>query len=227
MLFEWSNPNSWPQFLGNEPYHDCKVPEELVDQFTKNYSHVRTFHSCRTDSPDSFYERGVIKSCYSDLENSLTQLAKEELNLDIPQAALDEISSRLGKYHEGSCFVVLDKGHLLHNAAHYAIYGSERLLATVNHLEGVGIQINKEVLTRRGRPTVFTIDLELADLSRSDIHSLVREINNYTHYNDLAGSLDFTFRLKNDIPANRVVQHEHPTLLRDPMDHFVEKEFRS
>lgn len=227
MLFEWSNPDSWPTFLGSKPYHDCEAPDELIDQFRANYSHVRTFHSCRTEDPASFYELGILTSSYAQLEKKLIDLAKSELALDIPQDALGKVSHRLGKYHEGSCFVVLDKERLLHTAAHYAIYGSERMLATVNHLEGKGVPINKEILTRKGKPTVFTVDLELADLSRSDLNSLVREANNFTHYGDISGSLDFTFQLKSAIPGVRIVQHEHPDLLRDPMENFAERAFRS
>ena len=227
MLFEWSKATTWPNFLGSEPIHDRPAPQSLIDQFKDAYSRVRTFHTCRTEDPDSYYEQGVLISSYSDLEQRLVDLARTELTLDIPQDALKNISAKLGNYHEGSCFVALDKDRLLHTAAHYAIYGSERMLTIVNHLEADGVHINKELLTRRGRPTVLTIDLELDDISESDLCSLVREINNYTHYQDISGSLDFTFQLRSAIPSSRVVEHEHPTLLRDPMENFVEKEFRS
>ena len=155
MLFEWSNPESWPSKIGNRPYIDEPVDEALVDFFLSQYKKVRVFHSCRTDNLASYLNRGIKLSCYSDIETYLVNLARAELNFEVPTEILRKVSASLGNYHEGSCFVVLDKDRLLDTAAHYSIYGSERLLALVNHLESEGVPISREILTRRGIPTVL------------------------------------------------------------------------
>jgi hypothetical protein len=132
---------------------------------------------------------------------------------DRVDTAIAEIENELDS---GRVYVVADDAVLLKHAAHYLIYGSEWISAILG-------AAGRRVLLQRGVPTVLEIDLPLRMSSmqtRTELATkMLREWTRLAcNRPDWSSPIDFSFRLRTDIPAAWIVRHSHPAELRDPLE---------
>lgn len=219
-LFDWKNENTWPSYLGRVDLTDQSPPDDMVDRFTEDYSHVKVYHACRPFAVDSYYSVGILPLRYSQLISALRKVAREQLGLSITTPEIRSAVEAFGAFHDGRVFVVLDDEDLLWYAGHYAIYGSEYVQSVVNHIREHGGDISREHLKMLGQPTVFIVHLPICQASPGDVAAVVGEVNNALYRKQPSCSIDFTFELSERISPDNLVGHYHPRVIRDPIDQF-------
>ncbi len=217
MIFDWSAKGSWPTYVARKYYLDEPASDLLIHRFYEHYSHIRLYHACRPIDVSSYYSGGICPRPYQSLTDQLAHFLRESLQINVPQSAIDEVVEQIGSYHEGKMFLALDKEFLLESAGHYAIYGSEYLLAMVNHLSEAGFPVSSTHLKSIGTPTVFSVALPVDEANEYDVVQLVTEINNHKKEKAVSEPIDFTFELSRPIPAAYIEKHEHPRQIKDPL----------
>jgi hypothetical protein len=131
-------------------------------------------------------------------------------------AAIAEIDNT---FDEGRLYVVVSDESLLKHGAHYLIYGSEWTMAVLGCS-------GRAVLKRIGVPTILEIDLPLRISSVYMRKQLaVRLLNEWTrlacNLPDWSAPIDFSFCLRESIPAKYVVGHSHPAALKDQHENYT------
>lgn len=220
-IFDWKNKSTWPSFLGEEYIEDCLTDQELVIQFYNSYTHIRTYHSCRPIDIDAYFKNGITLGDYDNLLNKFTKDMRKYCNIQISDAHIESAKKEFGRFHDRRIFVVLDDRQLLEWAGHYAIYGSEYLIAVANHVQhkyGIG---GKDYLKVFGTPSVYEVLLNIEEIVEPDLRAVVAEINNAIYEDRLTDLVDFTFELYKPIEPEAVINVCHPSNIKDPLEGFI------
>lgn len=180
---------------------------------------VRTYHGCRTEDAGHYFGQGLRGHRRVELEAEVRSFLErtEELGwwLSGLTQRIAEVESNID---EGCCYVVLDPRPLLERAAHYLIYGSEWRLAVLGN-------IGRRAIRQIGAPTLLEIDLPLRMVDPHFRENLAKELlqewtRQFVSQTSRVRWIDFTFKVRQDIPPEHIVAHSHPEALRDPLDQF-------
>jgi hypothetical protein len=115
---------------------------------------------------------------------------------------------------KGCCYVVLDDRALLERVAHYLIYGSEWMCVVANsRIPGSLVEHGTPIMLEH--PLRVASCLQREQLARTLLHKWTRQV---TSRPKAFAKVNFSFRLWEDLPPRTVVDHHHPTTLRDPFD---------
>jgi hypothetical protein len=175
---------------------------------------VRGYHACR---PHDFadYLAGGIRALDSLELTQLLHNAVEQLNIpDLREEILALGRARLSQHTNSIVYFVLDQRHLLRYSGHYLIYGSEWLCSVFGK--------HRALLREHGVPTLLDVAFPLSSTSASDRRQLARHLlHEWTRLSimDLQQSrvVDFSFAVRERIPAEMIVGHIHPSSINDPL----------
>ncbi|KPA54417.1 hypothetical protein VT25_02025 [Photobacterium leiognathi subsp. mandapamensis] len=200
-IYSWKDKSFLPTPFGKDYIDNEDNIDSLIEIFMNNYSHVKAYHLCRPISIESYRDNGIkIGSTELLIKNANEILNK--LNINITKNKIHSVLNELG-YREGNLYLALDDNYMHKNAGHYAIYGSERLIAVFERLG-----ISKEKLKTVGKPTVIHINLPIESIYTEDLRSLVIEINNSII--DMNKISNFAFLQNKSISPNLICEFVHP-----------------
>ncbi len=192
---------------------------EMVTHHLLNYETFVVFHGCRPVDVQSYYDEGLK---ISDLDR-LNQIAREVFLTSsfpvITESALTEAIEQMDG-DPGKLFVVLDDRDLLQHCGHYMIYGSEHLCgigANLSHRYGIDC---RQLLKRRGRPTLLRIRLPRESIPPDEIDSLALELCDVwteSRRDAKPPQKDYCFSLDSSIDSRWILDHSHPDVIPDPL----------
>lgn len=187
---------------------------ELVDQALER-SRVRTFHGTRTADARSFAEEGIRLHDRAKLEAHVRSLVAHHEALHGMTDRLDEEFARTAHLVDhGRCFVVVDERVLIEECGHYLLGGSE-------FVQGIlGPHAAQAVLSDCA-PTVIEVDLPLSRVTPSQLREFSRTLVGewakvLRRSHSTPRHLDFSFCLREPVPALWIAGHFHPQVVHDP-----------
>lgn len=187
---------------------------ELIDQKLE-WSSVRTFHGTRIADAGSFLEEGIRLHERVKLEAHIRSLVARHESLRWMAGRLDDAFARTAHLVDhGRCFVVLDERVLIEECGHYLLGGSE-------FVQGIlGPDAAQAVLSDCA-PTVIEVDLPLSRVPPSQLREFSRVLVGewakvLRRVHPVPRHVDFSFCLKEPIPASWIAGHFHPPVVNDP-----------
>lgn len=220
-IFDWKARDNWPLFLGKSEVEDSEIDSQLVKKFYDDFTHIRVYHICRPVDPQAYLKQGLHLSDYSELLNQLVINAKQFCGIDLENTHLDYAKDDIGNFHEKRVFVVLDDQNIINRSGHYAIYGSEYLVAVAVCIKSKFGIFGKDYLKKFGTPTVYEILLDIDDISEQELNDLTCAVNNSIFHKGNSDTIDFTFELYKAINAEKIVSLYHPTKIKDPLEKYL------
>lgn len=217
-IFDWKLRDNWPLFLGESEVEDCEIEDNLVEEFYNSFSHIRVYHTCRPLDPHLYLKEGLRLADYSELLNQFIVNVKKYCDIELQNEHVISAKKEIGTFHENRVFVVLDDQNIIDQAGHYAIYGSEYLVAVAVHIQSKFGFFGKNYLKKFGTPTVYEILLEIDDISERELKELVCSVNNSIFHEESSESIDFTFELYEAIEAEKIISLYHPQKIKDPLE---------
>lgn len=193
----------------------------LAERLRKQFDALRAYHGTRTNCLENFYGRGLVPLHASEFAQRAYELFLTPEFPELTQKHLDDAIAYVGTAtREGHLYFCIDKRELTDHCSHYMLYGSEYLLAIASNING--LRNYRHVLKRDGIPTVFVCDVPLASLREGTLQAFSGQAlkvmfervldANYAHPQQHLGSgISTTVPL----PADHIVDHFHPTGLRD------------
>jgi hypothetical protein len=179
---------------------------------------VISFHACRPLDIGEYTEHGIQPL---NRERLMEQISSMAYSNHLVALKLQEIEKAVNEWEpgidEGRVFTALDDRELLHNSGHYLVYGSE----TVNSiLMKSGL---KGVLKSTGIPTIFRICQKLSQFNMQQHHELASEMlldwsRRKLTQSDRVTILNFTLFGECVIPPERILGHNHPPNIFDPIE---------
>ncbi|MDD9197463.1 hypothetical protein PVK62_16685 [Aliivibrio sp. S3MY1] len=201
-IYSWKEKSPLPEAFGQKYIAYEDNVDTLIELFINTYSAVRTYHLCRPVNEDSYINRGIKVGNAELLINNASEILTE-LNKSISKNTIANVLNGLD-YSSGCLYLALDDEFMLEFAGHYAIYGSERLIAVFERLG-----VSKEQLASVGRPTIININLPIEAINFDDLHNFIIDINNAIIDGDQM--IDFAFLQERCISADLICQLEYPT----------------
>jgi hypothetical protein len=195
--------------------------EKFIEGFKNSYTHILTFHASRPVDVKSYYMNGLQKISFESLQNRFREIY---LNGTFPEISetdiVDAIQSLSEDYSRNELYVTLDDREFISDCGHYLIYGSEYLSCLALRLKPESKYDYRSHLRTIGIPTIYKIKIPISMVHDDDLRCLynvgVRHwIYNYLHKRSQSSSIDFTFLITDNIPAENVIDHWHPTKIRD------------
>lgn len=190
------------------------IIERLSDALS--FAAARTYHGCRTEDAGIYHRAGIRRNDPAVLADEARRIVREEDRLAHLRPVIEQ---RLHDFDStdrdtGRLYLVMDHRGLTESAGHYLLYGSEWIQCVL------GFEAH-EALRRRGFPTIFAVNLPLSMVTSNEREQLARALlQEWTRIKvnrpDWVPELDFTFCLRNDIPATMIVGHFHPEAICDP-----------
>ena len=220
---ERKRPDCWPDVMDWLPGHDEVVPE-FCDRMSSFYTHFKAFHGCRPDTLASYHENGLQG------QSAVSILSKFRLLFsDVPQDELEQAIHKM-KHREasekGKVWLSADDREMLKDFGHYAINGSEYLLALAANL-GTGHNGKEDYRLRLrtiGIPTVLEVDIPVDLVPPLQKHALAKMIlsewGQLRTKRPLGTSSPPCYIVRTDIPADCIRAHYHPSKIPDP-HHYI------
>lgn len=188
--------------------------EGLANDLVK--AKLRTFHGCRVPDAGVFHREGLRRNDPAELEALARRLVAEDDELAWMRPKIEAIIAGFDHRERdtGRLYVCADERPQLDRSGHYLLFGSEWLQC----LLGWGAH---GALKRYGTPTVVEIDLPFDWASEGTRQEFARHLlQEWTRVfvmgKTFSPALDFSVILRRDIPAEMVVGHSHPRVLKNP-----------
>lgn len=195
--------------------------EKFIEGFKKYYTHVITFHACRPVNIKTYYRNGLQKISFESLQDIFREIYLSEKFPEVSERDIIEcIQSVSQRYSRNELYVTLDDREFISDSGHYLIYGSEYLSCLALGLKPEYKYDYRSHLRTIGVPTIYKIKLPIHMVHDDDLRCLYNVgircwIYNYLHNREDNASIDFTFLITDNIPAENVIDHWHPTKIRD------------
>lgn len=192
--------------------------EEITDDLAVDIeaAFIRSFHGCRVKDATSFHEEGIRLNDPSVLADQVRAIVNEEPELKIDKARVESLLSKFDSWDRDTnrLYLSVDERGLIDDAGHYLLYGSEWIQCVL----GWGAH---RVMRKRGVPTIIDVRLPLRTQSRQTRNELASKIlHEWTRltvdHESEVWKIDFSFILRDSIPASWVISHHHPTYVNDP-----------
>ncbi|GFI04224.1 hypothetical protein IMSAGC005_03076 [Lachnospiraceae bacterium] len=195
-IFDFSDPTTW-------------ITCQNADDFRQQFQFLRAYHGCRPLRISDYTENGLqILN-----KKRLFRLTHELLGKYVEEKELNNIiETRWDRYPAKGIYFALDKNELLNQCGHYMIYGSEFVC-------GIAAQcFCQPKLKQRGIPTIISANVPTALISDFTIQELVDKVQ--THFYG-AKTVDFGFRITQNLSAKHIVKIEHPHKIADPLNGYL------
>jgi len=183
---------------------------------------LRVYHGCRLPDAGVLHREGLRVNDPAKLEDEARRIVAECEDLAWMRPGLEQRIAEFSHRERdtGRVYVCIDDRVQLDRAGHYALYGPEWLQVFFS-FSGF------HALRSRGVPTIVELDLPLehaSDSSRTELaRALLQEWTRViVNAPDWSPDRDFTIILDFDIPAEYVVGHSHPAVLRCPYNQMQE-----
>lgn len=197
--------------------------EVLIGGLSEDLSRakLRTFHGCRVADAGVFHREGLRRNDPAELEALARRLVAEDDDLAWMRPKIEAMIAEFDDRERdtGRLYVCADERPQLDHNGHYLLFGSEWLQC----LLGWGAH---GALKRYGKPTVVEVDLPFDWASKGTRREFARHLLQEWTRVFLVGetfspALDFSVILRRDIPAEMVVGHSHPRVLKNPFMGYV------
>jgi hypothetical protein len=176
-------------------------------QFTEVYSLIRFYHVTRVEDPDFFRLNGIPLSDIDYLnERAFAIFGRED---SVTTAIQDLARNEYADHNRGKVWSCLDKLELETVSGHYLKYDPE-------YIQAVGGKLRrKDKLRSVGIPTLIGFDVGVADLTESDLHSVVNTaigaiFENWQGATLLANPLNFGLSFQSPISPAQIREISHP-----------------
>lgn len=177
---------------------------------------LRAYHGCRTEDAGSYIRSGLKRHNRAQLTRQVEEFVASSEDLAWMRGRIGEKAAAVDNtLDEGRLYVVLSDEAMIEHYAHYLIYGSEWICAVLGFS-------GHRFLKSRGVPTMIELDLPLNlvrsstrdELAKTLLQEWTRRICNTP---DWVAPVDFGICMEIDLPAEFVVGHYHPQVMRDPL----------
>ncbi len=177
---------------------------------------LRVFHGCRVADAGLFHREGLRINDPVVLEDEARRIVAEANDLAWARPHIERMIAE-NKHRlrdEGRVYVCVDDRPQLDEIGQYALYGAEWLQVLLGFA-------GHRTLRSRGVPTILELDVPLdlvGESTRRELaDTLLQEWTRRTVNNpDFHPEIDFTISFLHDLPAEYVVSHYHPKVLKDP-----------
>lgn len=191
--------------------------EDVVEQLAKYLETrtVRVYHGCRVDDVGVYLKEGLKISNLETCKDQVRKIVSEEPDLAWRLPTLENHLAIIlpNESEQGISFVGLDDRLLTGECSHYALYGSECVMAIIG-------SSGYNALRRRGVPSILEIDLPLHRVSISTLifisRAFLREWVNFLDKTPEEVRLEeISIGIDENIPGTMIVDHYHPAVLND------------
>jgi hypothetical protein len=189
----------------------AKVTKEIC----RNFKEVLTYHGCRPNRVEDYYEKGIVPLCPREIQNQFRDYFSAFFShQDIDKAiAAVSLETRDGVVH-----VTLDDRDFVDGCGHYLIYGGEYQNCLAIHLPGAS-EHTRDILKELGKATILVCRLPFSvvnDLEYLVPFLMADHFFRIAHDRNDVNIIDYTIFLKEPIPPNAIVRHYRPVRIRDP-----------
>lgn len=199
-------------------FHHIISEEKLIDVVSQvvleSYTEIFTYHACRTNNVNSYYENGIIPlappEAHAEFREKFCSIASQQ-EID---SAIAAVSTQT---REGVVHTAVDDRVFFESSGHYLIYGGEYLHCLAVHLPG-DPQKHRDILKEHGKATVLVCKLPFSVLSEIDClvqFMLADHFFRIAHSRDEVIVLDHTIFMSENIQPKYIVSHYHPTRIVD------------
>lgn len=215
---------SWLDDIIYTVHHkDVDSKSLLTQKLRTRYRALRAVHGTRTENVASFYRDGLTPLVPEHFHAQAREIflceRYPELSENTLLAAIASVGANL---RERRVFFEANEEMLIAQAGHYMLYGSEYLTAIAAHLNGN--QDYRQVLKKRGQPTLFVCDVPLDLISEGTLQEFAGE-SLETVFQELLDGPDFVrdrwrgagFCIHETLAASNLVGHYHPDIRNDPL----------
>ena len=197
------------------------LTEALADDLAE--ATLRTFHGCRVPDAGVFHREGLRRNDPAELEALARRLVAEDDDLAWMRPRIEAMIAEFDNRERdtGRLYVCADERPQLDHNGHYLLFGSEWLQCLL------GWSAHR-ALKRYGTPTVVQVDLPFDWASEGTRREFARHLlQEWTRVlvmgQTFSPALDFTVVLRRDIPAEMVVGHSHPKVLKNPFMQYLKE----
>ncbi|CAG9258050.1 conserved hypothetical protein [Burkholderia diffusa] len=219
---ERDRPKCWSDDMSWLPDSKDVVPE-FVLRFATYYSYFKGFHGCRPVTLSSYYEHVLLG------QNSESLFANfRGIYSDVPRDKVDRVIEEFadrGLRERGAIWFVGDDASLIEDCGHYAIQGSEFLMALAAALCGPGTGEDYRFRLRQyGVPTILEVDVPASfippEQQREVATMVLSEWGQSVARRPLGLEEEPCYVVRQDIPPDCIKSHYHPQRIRDPHQGF-------
>lgn len=195
---------------------------ELAERLRVRYRALRAVHGTRTSELRTFYEGGLKRLQPESFHNQAREIF---LNGDYPELSEKHLQNAIAAVksdlRSGRVYFEANETMLIDLCGHYMLYGSEYLICIAAHLGD--LRDYRQVLKTSGVPTLFICDVPLDFISGHTLQEFAGEAL-ASVFQELLYGPQFCrdkycgagFCIYEDLPANCVIGHYHPTIRHDP-----------
>lgn len=214
--FAWKDRSSWP---AKWPPLECEPDDyrllDFAEDVRRQYDAIRCFHAARPIDVESYYRTGLRLSNFAELVRHAKSVLGSPTFPPISEAEFDQAVDALDYSDNGKLYVALDDRHLVESAGHYLIYGSEYIMAIAAHLPSDRVLEFQRCLRTIGAPTMYEVDVSIEFVASGELAQLAWWIARVGNERGNPPSIDFTFVLREPLPAERIITHYHPNQIPD------------
>ncbi len=204
---------------------DLFIDKDKIDEFRRQYSHIRAYHACRPEDVSSYYDKGLLLRNKDDQIERFRSLFLGGKFPELTEEMLQQSIEKLVPYSDadGELCLALDDRFIIAHCGQYLISGSEYLAALVIQLP---IDDSKEylsVLRGIGKPIFFEIDLPNTPeyVSDSDICNVIDDMIEQWQYCLANSTLDCSYSpctipIYKPLESKHICSHYHPKKIPDP-----------
>lgn len=190
------------------------IISDLADDLLE--ARLVAYHATRLIDAGDVHRSGLNRNDPAVLADLARAIVAEEEELAFLRPVIEHRLTHFEDWDRDTArlYVVADDREFLESSGHYLLYGSEWMQVLLGW-EAHG------ALLQRGAPTLFRFALPI-----SATHSSAREhfaemmLREWSYQRTMGDeeprSIDFSFVLRRDIPADWILDHSHPARIRDP-----------
>lgn len=196
-----------------------ELVNDLMQEFSRNFSKVTAYHGCRAERVSSYYQNGIIPLSPFEAQTNFRKLFSFVASLEDIDKAIASVSTET---REGAVYTVLDDRVFYESSGHYLIYGGEYLYCLAISLPGH--RKNGDVLKKRGKATVVVCNLPFSlipDLEELARFMLADCFFRMAHNRDEVFISNFGIIMWEKIHPKFIVDHFHPPQIIDPFNRKV------
>lgn len=219
MLFSWKNPTTW-QPLTHLSKSILSQASNLPPILTKNYDGVLAYHACRPTDVKAYYRDGLRVANHEILNEIARNIFRTNEFPEITDQLFQDAVAKASDIDNLRSYLSLDDQDFLTDSGHYLIYGSEHICGIAANLMQSSAPDYRQVLKRFGQPTVFKLFLRFELIEERDLNELCIVLSKNTEIAKRGKTLppiDFTFSIKQNLPAESIIGHYHPNKIEDPL----------
>jgi hypothetical protein len=219
MRFVWKDKEPWLPLLARTKGRR-QNPAFMLDSLRRIYSDIAVFHAARPRDVQSYYLNGLRMGNHEALTNTAKKIFLGGAFPEINKEAFDKALSNLNGIDDCKLYVTLDDRFFLNHGGHYLIYGSEHICGIATGLSRNTATDYRQALKQFGIPTIFKLSLPLDMCEESDLKDLSELLCEWIPHVRVGRNppeIDFTFLQRNDLAPERIIGHEHPTVINDPL----------